>query len=499
MRPFALFIALIVTIFGVNAASTEKTNLTPIEHVVVLMMENRSLDHMLGFLKQKNPEIDGCLPNENHCSNPADPADANSQVYTVDDTAIYQQASPDHSISGTTFQIFGSSTGTEPVMNGFIKSYTDATGDSTAGPTIMKCFSPEHVPTLANLTLEYTLIDGYFSSVPGPTMPNRAFAASATSDGMGVNDVETIVRGMPQKTMFRQIEEMGLDYRVYFELAPTVLMFKDLRHKDARPRFHPLKKFYQDVEAGDLPQLTWLEPSYYNVGSRPATDQHPDHDVSLGDQLIKDVYDSIRNSTLWEKTALIITYDEHGGFFDHVIPPMNVPNPDGKNSTDDPFDYTRLGVRVPMVIVSPWVEKGKVVHAAPEGQGQYEHSSIISTVVHKLFKSAPLHPNPSYLNKRDEWAATFEHVFTSLSAPRQDCISEAPKPTPHREIFPNLPPMDGSDKITHLQLEVMAIVAGATEDDKWSVNAVENWTEAQAAEYCKTRLNAYFGTNIVSF
>ena len=94
---------------------------------------------------------------------------------------------------------------------------------------------------------------------------------------------------------------------------------------------------------GNMPAFSWLEPNYFEAPNYPASDQHPDHDVSIGDQLIKDVYDAVRASPLWNKTALIITYDEHGGFFDHVPPPMNVPNPDGINSTDDPFDFTRLG------------------------------------------------------------------------------------------------------------------------------------------------------------
>ena len=92
-----------------------------------------------------------------------------------------------------------------------------------------------------------------------------------------------------------------------------------------------------------MPAFSWLEPNYFDEEKYAASDQHPDHDVSIGDQLIKDVYDAVRASPLWEKTALIITYDEHGGFFDHVSPPEGVPSPDGISSTDDPFDFTRLG------------------------------------------------------------------------------------------------------------------------------------------------------------
>jgi phospholipase C len=98
-----------------------------------------------------------------------------------------------------------------------------------------------------------------------------------------------------------------------------------------------------------MPAFSWIEPNYFDGTHYAASDQHPDHDVSIGDQLIKDVYDAVRASPLWEKTALIITYDEHGGFFDHVSPPSPVPNPDGINSTDDPFDFTRLGKHYDLV------------------------------------------------------------------------------------------------------------------------------------------------------
>jgi phospholipase C len=360
---------------GINIAElrekiARKTNLTPIEHVVVLMLENRSFDHMLGFLKKQNPEINGCLPNEEGCSNPDDPLSENPTFYTVDDTAVYSQASPSHSIHGTTQQIYGADDDSRPPsMQGFIKSYEGPAGAGN-GASVMKCFSPEHVPVIANLTMEYTVFDSWFPSVPGPTMPNRAYAAAATSHGMGTSDVEMIVKGLPSKTMFRQLQEMGLDYRIYFELVPALLMFKDLRHKDARPKYHGFKKFYEDVAAGDLPELSWLEPAYYTVGNNThghqivADDQHPDHDVSLGDKLIKDVYESLRASPVWNKTAFIITYDEHGGFFDHVSPhPDPVPSPDGINCTEDPFDFTRIGVRVPTIVISPWVKKGAVIHA----------------------------------------------------------------------------------------------------------------------------------------
>lgn len=180
---FRLTVVLIGLIAICNAAEssekkpTKKTNLTPIEHVIVLMLENRSFDHMLGFLKTLVPDLEGCVPDAKGCSNPTDLSDPTSAAVTVDDTAVYSQVSPSHSIAGTTEQIYPASS-TEPTMQGFIASYA---GKTTNGADIMKCFSPDHLPVMSNLTREFTIIDGWHAGVPGPTMPNRAYAISATS------------------------------------------------------------------------------------------------------------------------------------------------------------------------------------------------------------------------------------------------------------------------------------------------------------------------------
>ena len=182
-----------------------------IEHVIVLMLENRAFDHMLGFMKAQNADIEGCLTGMDGCDNPIDPLDMTSEKVSVTNTAVYQQTSPGHSISSTTSQIYGSSN-TSADMNGFIASYTSKTdGENEKGSAIMKCFSEEHIPAITSLAKEFAMFDGWFSSVPGPTEVNRAYAASATSNGMGTNDAEKMVKGFPQKTMFKQIEEMGLD------------------------------------------------------------------------------------------------------------------------------------------------------------------------------------------------------------------------------------------------------------------------------------------------
>lgn len=315
---------------------------------------------------------------------------------------------------------------------------------------------------------------------------------------MGTNDEKTIAIGMSQKSLFRQLQEMGLDYRVYFQSVPTTLMLKDMRHRDARPKYSAYNKFAEDAKAGNLPEYTWIEPNYFNVDSYMATDQHPDHDVSLGETLIKQVYDAIRQSPLWEKSALLVTYDEHGGFFDHVPPPTNVPNPDGINSTDDPFDFTRLGVRVPMLLISPWAEKGRIIHAKPAGEGQYEHSSLAATIAHKLF--APVHGQEQpYLTKRDAWAATFESAFTTLTSPRTDCPALAPDAPSHRALSPSsfTKKFDGSGLLNDLQMDLLKVVAGTTEDGTFDSSKLDQWTEKEAVQYAQTRLNSFFERDIV--
>jgi phospholipase C len=473
-----------------------------IEHVIVLMLENRSFDHMLGFMKGSNSEINGCTTgSDSLCQSPEDPTNASSPIVYADSSAVYHNADPTHSISGTTQQVYGyagESTDTAAPMSGFIKNYVDRYTFPVVNNSIMSCFAPENVPVITTLASEFALYDGWFASVPGPTMVNRAYSASATSHGMGTNDHTTIALGMPQQTMFTQLEEMGHDWKVYFDIAPTMIMFKELRRAKARKKFTAMDKFYKDAAAGDLPAYSFVEPSYFDSEGHPATDQHPDHDVSAGDELIKKVYDALRAGPLWNKTAFIVTYDEHGGFYDHVSPMTGVPSPDGIDSTDDPFDFTRIGVRIPTIIASPWIPKGTLMPAKGAGEGQYEHSSLPATIVHKLF--APVNDSysqPDYLTKRDAWAATFEDVF-SLDEPRTDCPETMPQPPSHREQNPDLlPPLDGMMEISDLQTELVSIVSGLVGDSSLVPRAVQDWTESDAAFFCAKNMNKFFGRNVV--
>eukprot|EP00518_Triparma_eleuthera_P018357 CAMPEP_0197563170 /NCGR_PEP_ID=MMETSP1320-20131121/28242_1 /TAXON_ID=91990 /ORGANISM="Bolidomonas sp., Strain RCC2347" /LENGTH=493 /DNA_ID=CAMNT_0043124959 /DNA_START=92 /DNA_END=1573 /DNA_ORIENTATION=- len=485
--------SLLLTLFCASLGAAQK-----IEHVVVLMLENRAFDHMLGYLQNVNPDIKGCTPDS--CSNPEDPSDPTSAKVPFTYNAVYQQADPCHSIECTTRQVFGSDDDSVPPKNqGFVSDYSTQTGNASYAPQIMDGFHPTHVPAIYNLSLEYAVFDEWYASVPGPTMVNRAYAASATSHGMGFNDPKVEARGMPQKTMFTQLLEMGLDYRVYFQQFPSVLQHQDMRRPHLLSKYRQLHKFHKDVRKGDLPQFTWLEPGYFDGHGFSATDQHPDHDVSAGDKLIKDVFESIRASPLWEKTAFVITYDEHGGFFDHVPPPQPVPSPDNIASSDPPFNFERIGVRIPTIVVSPLIPKGTVVHSTSD-EGEYEHSSIVATVIHKLFKSAN-GTEPHYLTRRDAWASTFEHVF-SLEEPRQT-PKEVPGVESHRVSYPDkLPPLDGKMPVSDLQLELIQVAAelaieGKCVSDKDVMLGVKKHeNEGEAGEWIMQRVEECLGMKL---
>ena len=224
---FLLFFWFLLSLHGREVSSNGK-----IRRFIILMLENRSFDHTLGFLKKQNSDIDGCLPGEEGCTNKLDPNES-SESFTLLDNAGNVMINPKHSIKESTLQVYGYydpvPDGTSPTMNGFIKSYTSVNPDPSQ---IMQCFTPEHLPIMTTLAQEFGVFDGWHASVPGPTMVNRAHAFSATSNGMGTNDVETIFRGLPQKSMFRQALDMGLDIGVYFSDGPTTIQMKDMRSRE---------------------------------------------------------------------------------------------------------------------------------------------------------------------------------------------------------------------------------------------------------------------------
>ncbi len=366
------------------------TGLDKLKRIVVLMMENRSFDHMLGALKAQDPRINGLNGDE---WNP-DTTGAQAPVRPM--AAFQGQLDPDphHHFDGVDLQIFDGNMAPDrtPTMKGFVKSYFGERQDVKHSRLIMNYFPPDRLPVLTTLAREFALFNGWFSSIPGPTLCNRAFAHWGTS--FGHVDMNIFYPNTIYKSIYQRLDAAGKRAKIYYfdEKSSTMEVVNLLQHQ---PQFFgTYDQFLADCRAGQLPDYSFIEPNYSDhdgdAGELPASDQHPDHDVREGERFIASVYQAIKsNPTLWASTALLVTYDEHGGIYDHVAPPACAPDgfvaqPEA-TLTGQPFRFDRLGIRVPSILISPWIPKGTVVAGAGEPGGRiFEHASIPATVT-KLF------------------------------------------------------------------------------------------------------------------
>jgi phospholipase C len=390
-------VTLLHTFLLVILLSTSRSA-SPIEHIIVLMMENRSFDHLLGYLHLEHPEIDGLTGQE---SNPYSTTDPNSELQYVNKNGYDEGPDdPGHNWQDTAEQIYGyvidpTKTG-DPKMNGFAQNAI-ARRHVVDNPFSM--FTIESAPIINTLALEFAVFDHWYCSVPGPTDPNRAYMMSGTSNGAITNFNGTL---LGQQSYFDYLRVHGISWRAYYQDDPWAIMyFKDM-HEAVNHRFvGTLDQFYEDLGNGNLAQFTLLQPRMTSRNG-PPTWQHPDASVKEGERLYKAIYEALRASPFWQKLAFIITYDEHGGFYDHVAPPQEgVPSPDGVKASNG-FAFDRLGIRVPTVLISPLVKAGTVVHkpSGPTPTSQYESTSIIATA-NKIFGIN------KHLYARDSWAGTF--------------------------------------------------------------------------------------------
>jgi phospholipase C len=396
--------------------------LSSINHVVQLMLENRSFDHMLGFLyagtgnvSPAGQQFEGLTGSESN----TDTSGNTVKVYQIDHTAtgayFMPGADPGEGYSNTNQQLFGS--GKPPVPptatnSGFVTNFADAiaydqrSGRSVqAGTTasdIMGVFPPAALPVMSGLAAGFAVCDHWYSSVPTETFPNRAFACAATSQGH-MNDATA---SFTVPTIFGLMTAHSLSWKIYgYNAEPlTRKNFPDtLSAPDSC--FGLFADFQSDAAGGTLPQYSFLEPSWGSKGNS----QHPNYDVSLGEKLIQDVYNAVRNGPGWDQTLLFITYDEHGGLYDHVPPPSGATPPDATPG-EFGFDFSRFGVRVPAVLVSPLIPAGTVFRV-PAGSAPLDHTSVLKTIQTRWGLPA--------LTARDAAAPDVGDVL-SLAAPRTD-------------------------------------------------------------------------------
>jgi phospholipase C len=364
-----------------------------LKHIVVLMMENRSFDHMLGSLTVMNPRIDGIT---DQLSNP----DTTGALVKPQASADFQgqlDPDPDHHFAAVDLQIFGGDTSPNrvPNMQGFVKSYFNQRRDVEHSQKIMYYFKQTDLPVLSRLAVEFAVFNRWFASIPGPTICNRAFAHYGTSFGRVDMDPFDIIE--PFKSIYTRLMHANPKHSTkvyYYDTTSSTMEVVNLLQNQPE-LFGTYKQFLSDCDQSILPEYSFVEPNYNDhesdSGEEVASDQHPDHNVQAGELLIAEVYTHIRrNPKLWPNTALLVVYDEHGGIYDHVPPPACTPDKFQSSELDPgtgkPFKFDRLGVRVPAILISPWIPKNTVVDRV------FDHASIPATVTKFFQVAAPCSP-----------------------------------------------------------------------------------------------------------
>ena len=443
-----------------------------IGHVVVLMMENRSFDHILGLMKSENGAIRGVLGGDYFNFG------RDGIPFPVADGAAYQgqlRIDPGHEFADVQVQMYGGGTSSAtPNMSGFARNYEQVGG---RGADIMRCFRPSQLPYISALARGYAICDQWFSSVPGPTLPNRAFAHFGTSFGR-LDMSPDYFRAKP--SIYQQLDRAGRKGRIYYFSQSSGTLGLSFLLSDQRKYFGLWGDFKEDCKRDRLPEYSFIEPNYSDQGGVLASDQHPDHSVREGDHFVRDVYLAIRsNEAVWHTTLLLIVWDEHGGIFDHEIPPI-VSHADGFTSTTPPFDFRRLGVRVPAIAVSPYIEPGTVDHTA------YEYASIPATAIEQFLGD----PLTKAIYAREQYANTPLHLLTRSSAtPRDDwpdfVAAAAAAP-------PSAPAATDQDPATSLHLEqveqLYQVLVRTYPIDARSFDSASVLTEGDAAAFIQRAL-----------
>lgn len=335
-------------------------NLEKIDHIVVLMMENRSFDHMLGYLKLEgiNPDVDGL-----------DPAMSNThkgQSYAVHrlPTGVFEH-DPGHGAAAVAQQLSNHN-------GGFVDNYAGIHVDDDPG-LIMGYYNESSLPVYHYLARNFLFCDRWFCSVPGATWPNRLYSTAGKSPSKDNKRVP--IYNVP--SFARHLDNAGASWAWYAHDMSTLRLI-DGKYRvghgskffwfDRRTLINP-ENFLDHAASGNLRAVSWIDPNFVDwshTGPSGSNDDHPPSDVLAGQDLVLKLFNAVISSPAWSRTLLLIVYDEHGGFYDHVEP---------EDCADDNPNFRSYGARVPAIVVSPWVEAGAVSHKV------FDHTSIIKSIL----------------------------------------------------------------------------------------------------------------------
>ena len=447
---------------------------------------------MLGFLyaSQKNVSpagqpFEGLTGTE---SNPDSQGNA-VKVYQIQPTAQYAYfqpgANPGEGYLNTNSELFGKTAEPKPIVpatnRGFVTNFAytlsweskeaNAVVPGTTANNIMGMYTPQLLPIISGLAKGYAVCDHWYASVPTETLPNRAFVSCATSQGHVADKTFTTCTA---PSIYTALGKANATWAIYGYNAPPLTRGSVADITNApESHFGTFADFQTAAKSGTLPNYTFLEPEWGAKGNS----QHPNYDVSKGEQFMHDIYYTLFGSAIWPQTLLIITYDEHGGCYDHVPPPENAVAPD--NSTgEDGFAFTRFGVRVPTVLVSPLIPAGTVFRTT--SPTPFDHTSILATL-EKRFGLPPL-------TKRDAAAPDIGNVLSLATARTDDPLSGVQPPvSSHKPALPSGP--------SHLQC-VLAETAENLPIAEQPGNGHHHvkpplTTGEQAVEYAKERYRQY--------
>jgi phospholipase C len=345
-------------------------------------------------------------------------------------------------------------------MSGFLKNY--AKTDKATPERIMESHSPAQLPVISELAKQFTVCDRWFSSIPCETWANRSFVHAGTSFGRLNNGDQLYEKLDPipnmrfyagRRTVFDVLSEQRKTWKVYQDLVPALDNYfnpaltstqfwtwsQKIKYRKNTDSFR--KVFLKEAREGNLPNYSFIEPRLI----ARANDQHPGIfcDMLAGENLIYDIYHALSTGRGWNNTLLIILYDEHGGCYDHVPPPYTAVPPDG-SKPQFPIEgfspFRQFGVRVPAVVVSPFIEPGTVFRA-PKGQTEYDHTSVLATIRDWMFRGARPSSQQWLPSQRVDAAPTLWPVLTRTTPraapvikPRLRIAEGAATPAPSPEI-----------------------------------------------------------------
>jgi phospholipase C len=328
----------------------------PIEHIGVLMMENRSYDTYFGWLEDGRGFLN--LGLDLTYTDPSDPSFSESPGHWAPRYRRCGHPDPGHNWTA----------GRDQLRDGFLAGRNDEYA--------LAYYLAEDIPTYARLARQFTVFDRYFCSVLAGTYPNRHYQHSAEGGGIKTNQfpVEPDHLGVPPgfrwPTIWDRLDAAGISSAYYYVDLPFIAMYGE-RHLD---KMRPISQFFVDAAAGRLPQVYFVEPGF--LGDH-RTDDHPGgSDVNTAQAYVNNVVNAVIRGPQWARQALFINYDEWGGFFDHVTPPR-VPDDRASSNLDD--DWSQLGFRLPAMAISPYSRTGHVHHDGP-----YEHTSILRFIEYRF-------------------------------------------------------------------------------------------------------------------